>query len=107
EGLSVVRASPAVGLALTALGAAWVGGGFVQVAGIQHIQRVASIPGAERIAGLGGALGIGAALATWWVNTGGRRVPRPLLLGTGLLLAGVWLRSPSRSPRFGVVCVAR
>src|SRR5262249_55561862 len=52
EGLRVVRASPAVGLALTALGAVWVGGGFVQVAGIQHIQRAASIPGAERIAGL-------------------------------------------------------
>jgi hypothetical protein len=57
EGVRVVRASPKVGLALTALGAVWLGGGFVQVAGIQHIQRVASIPGAERIAGLGGALG--------------------------------------------------
>jgi len=101
EGLRVVRGSPAVGLALTALGAVWLGGGFVQVAGIQHIQKVASIPGAERIAGLGGALGVGAALSTWWVNTRGRRVPRPLLLGLGMALAGVWLVAIAVSRRYG------
>src|SRR5262245_5115998 len=106
EGLSVVRASPAVGLALTALGAVWVGGGFVQVAGIQHIQRVASIPGAERIAGLGGALGVGAALSTWWVNTRGRRVPRPLLLGLGMVLAGAWIVAVAVSRRYAVFAIA-
>jgi len=106
EGLRVVRRSPAVGLALTALGAVWIGGGFVQVAGIQHIQRAASIPGVERIAGLGGALGMGAALATWWVNTRGRRIPRPLVLGLGLLLAGVWLACLAVSRRFAVYAIA-
>ena len=106
EGLRVVRGSPAVGLALTALGAVWLGGGFVQVAGIQHIQRAASIPGAERIAGLGGALGLGAALATWWVNTRGRRLPRPLLLGVGMLLAGVWLVCLAVSRRYAVFAIA-
>lgn len=106
EGLRVVRGSPAVGLALTALGAVWIGGGFVQVAGIQHIQRAASIPGAERIAGLGGALGVGAALATWWVNTRGRRLPRPLLLGVGMLLAGVWLVCLAVSTRYAVFAIA-
>ncbi len=106
EGLRVVRGSPAVGLALTALGAVWIGGGFVQVAGIQHIQRAASIPGAERIAGLGGALGVGAALATWWVNTRGRRLPRPLLLGVGMLLAGVWLVCLAVSRRYAVFAIA-
>jgi MFS family permease len=106
EGLRVVRGSPAVGLALTALGAVWLGGGFVQVAGIQHIQRSASIPGAERIAGLGGALGLGAALATWWVNTRGRRVPRPILLGVGMLLAGVWLVCIAVSRRYAVFAIA-
>ena len=106
EGLRVVRRSPAVGLALTALGAVWLGGGFVQVAGIQHIQRAASIPGAERIAGLGGALGLGAALATWWVNTRGRRLPRPLLLGVGMVLAGVWLVCIAVSRRFAVYTIA-
>ncbi len=106
EGLRVVRGSPAVGLALTALGAVWLGGGFVQVAGIQHIQRAASIPGAERIAGLGGALGLGAALATWWVNTSGRRIPRPLLLGGGMLLAGVWLVCLAVSTRYAVFAIA-
>ncbi len=106
EGLRVVRGSPAVGLALTALGAVWLGGGFVQVAGIQHIQRAASIPGAERIAGLGGALGVGAALATWWVNTHGRRLPRPLLLGAGMMLAGVWLVCMAVSQRYAVFVIA-
>jgi dTMP kinase len=106
EGLRVVRASPAVGLALTALGAVWLGGGFVQVAGIQHIQRAASIPGAERIAGLGGALGLGAALSTWWVNTRGRRLPRPLVLGVGMLLAGVWLVCLAVSRRYAVFAIA-
>jgi MFS family permease len=106
EGLRVVRGSPAVGLALTALGAVWVGGGFVQVAGIQHIQKVASIPGAERIAGLGGALGVGAALSTWWVNTRGRRVPRPLLLGLGMALAGVWIVVVAVSRRYAVFAIA-
>jgi MFS family permease len=106
EGLRVVRRSPAVGLALTALGAVWLGGGFVQVAGIQHIQRAASIPGAERIAGLGGALGLGAALATWWVNTRGRTLPRPLLLGVGMVLAGVWLVCMAVSQRYAVFIIA-
>ncbi len=106
EGLRVVRGSPAVGLALTALGAVWLGGGFIQVAGIQHIQRAASIPGAERIAGLGGALGIGAALSTWWVNTRGRRAPRPLLLGVGMVLAGVWLVCLAVSTRYAVFVIA-
>jgi MFS family permease len=95
-----------VRLALISLGAVWLAGGFVQVAGIQHIQRAASIPGAERIAGLGGALGVGAALATWWVNTRGRRLPRALLLGTGMLLSGVWLVCLAVSRRYAVFAIA-
>lgn len=106
DGLRVVQASPRVGLALTALGAVWLGGGFVQVAGIQHIQRAASIPGAERIAGLGGAFGIGAALATWWVNTRGRTMPRARLLGIGMVLAGVWLVCMAVSTRYAVFAIA-
>jgi MFS family permease len=106
EGLRTVRRSPAVGLAFTALGAVWLGGGFVQVAGIQHIQRAASIPGAERIAGLGGALGLGAALATWWVNTRGRDLPRARLLGFGMILAGVWLVCLAVSRRYAVYAIS-
>src|SRR5262245_27922609 len=106
EGLRVVRRSPAVRLALTSLAAVWLGGGFVQVAGIQHIQRAASIPGAERIAGLGGALGLGAALATWWVNSRGRRRSRALVLGVGMILAGVWLVCLAVSRRYAVFAIA-
>jgi len=105
-GLDVVRRSPAVGLAFTALGAVWLGGGFVQVAGIQHIQRAASIPGAERIAGLGGAFGLGAALATWVVNSRGRRWPSALVLGTGMILAGAWMVCFAVSSRYAVFAIA-
>jgi MFS family permease len=106
EGFAVVQRSRMVGLALLALGAVWLGGGFVQVAGIQHIQRAASIPGAERIAVLGGALGLGSALATWWVNTRGRRISHALLLGVGMLLAGAWLACLAVSTRFAVFAIA-
>jgi MFS family permease len=102
EGLAIVRRSPSVRLAIIALSAVWVGGGFVQVAGIQHIQRAASIPGAERIAGLGGALGVGAALATWWLNTHGRRRSPARVLGIGMVLAGAWLVCLAASSRFAV-----
>jgi MFS family permease len=106
EGFDVVRRSPAVGLALTALGAVWLGGGFVQVAGIQHIQRAASIPGAERIAGLGGAFGLGAALTTWLVNAYGKRWPRARVLGLGMILGAVWLVCLAVSTRYAVYAIA-
>ena len=106
EGLAVVRRSPAVGLAFTALGAVWLGGGFVQVAGILHIQRAASIPGAERIAGLGGAFGLGAALSTWLVNARGRHWPSALVLGLGMILAGVWIVCLAVSSRYAVFAIA-
>ncbi len=102
EGLAIVRRSAPVRLALVALGAVWLGGGFVQVAGIQHIQRAASIPGVERIAGLGGALGLGAALATWWLNTHGRTRSPARVLGIGMILAGGWLACMAVSTRFAV-----
>src|SRR5262245_27601171 len=43
EGWRVLRSSSRVGLGLTALAAVWMGGGFLQVAGNQHIQRAASV----------------------------------------------------------------
>ncbi len=106
EGLDVVRRSPLVGLALTALAAIWLGGGFLHVAGNQHIQHAASVPGAERIGILMAALGAGAGLGTWWVNTHGRRVPRPMLLGVGLMLASVWMVAFAVSSRFAVFSIA-
>jgi MFS family permease len=102
EGLRVVRNSPAVGLALISLGAIWAGGGFLQVAGIQHIQRAASVPGTERLALLMAAFAVGAGLGTWVVNTRARTLPRPLVLGVGLLAAGGFLVALAVTTRFAV-----
>jgi len=106
EGFTVVRRSAAVGLALTALGAVWVGGGFMHVAGNQHIQRAASVPGMERVGILMAVLGVGSGIGTWWLNAGGRRIPRPLLLGVGLFLAGGWVVAFAVSSRFAVFTIA-
>ncbi|MBK7368527.1 MAG: MFS transporter [Candidatus Eisenbacteria bacterium] len=105
EGLSAVRGSSAVGLALVRLGAVWMGGGFLQVAGNQHIQRAASIPGMERIGVLMAVVGIGAGLGTAWVNGPGRKYPRSVLLGIGLVLAGGWLVGFAVSSRFAVFAI--
>jgi MFS family permease len=106
EGLLVVRRSAPVGLALTALAALWVGGGFMHVAGNQHIQRAASVPGMERIGILMAVLGVGSGIGTWWVNAKGKGIPRPLLLGAGLFLAGVWIFAFAVSTRFAVFAIA-
>ncbi len=106
EGLQVVRRSAPVGLALTALAAIWLGGGFLHVAGNQHIQNAASLPGMERIGILMAVLGLGAGAGTWWVNARGRTLPRPLLLGVGLMLTGLWLTGFALSTLFAVFAVA-
>ena len=106
DGLLVVRRSAPVGLALTALAALWVGGGFMHVAGNQHIQRAASVPGMERIGILMAVLGVGSGLGTWWVNAKGKGLPRPLLLGVGLFLAGGWIFGFAVSSRFAVFAIA-
>lgn len=106
EGWHVLRRSTRVGLGLTALAAVWMGGGFLHVAGNQHIQRAASVPGMERLGVLMAALGLGSGISTWWINTRGRGVPRPLLLGVGLLLAGIGLAAFAASTRFAVFVAA-
>ncbi len=106
QGLRVVRKSPAVGLALIALGAIWAGGGFLQVAGIQHIQRAASVPGTERLSLLMVAFAVGAGLGTWAVNAHTRSLPRPLVLGFGLLAAGGFLVALAVTTRFAVFSAA-
>ena len=106
EGLRVVQKSSKVGLALTALGAVWIGGGFLQVAGNLHIQRAASVPGMERIGILMAVLGLGSGLGTWWVNAKGKAWPRPLLLGIGLVLAGGFMVAFAVSSRFAVFAIA-
>jgi len=106
EGWRVVRTNPTVGLALTALAAVWLGGGFLHVAGNLHIQRAASEPGIERLGVLMSVLGLGSGLSTWWLNTHGKRVPRPWLLGGGLVLAGAGILAFAVSTRFAVFAAA-
>lgn len=106
EGWSIVRRNPAVGLALTAMAAVWVGGGLLHVAGNQHVQRAAGIPGMLRVGVLVSTLGFGSALTTWWLNKGGRRVPRPLLFGGGLLIAAAGILAFAVSTRFAIFTVA-
>ncbi len=102
EGWDVVRTNPTVGLALTALGAVWIGGGFLHVAGNLHIQRAASAPGMERLGILMSVLGLGSGAGTWWLNTRGKHLPRPWLLGGGLVLAGAGIVAFAVSTRFAV-----
>ncbi|MGH3056295.1 MAG: MFS transporter, partial [Gaiellaceae bacterium] len=106
EGLRSLRKSSRVGLALTALAAVWIGGGFLHVAGNLQIQRAASVPGMERLGLLMAALGLGSGLGTWWVNGHGRRIPQPWLLGGGLLLVAVGLAAFAVSSRFAVFAIA-
>lgn len=106
EGWRIVRSSSMVGLALVTLAAVWIGGGFLNAAGNPHIQRATDTPGMERVGMLLLVLGLGSAVGTWWVNTGGRRVPRPWLLGGGLLIVSVGLATFALSGRFAVFAVA-
>jgi predicted MFS family arabinose efflux permease len=102
----VVRSNRGVGLALVALGAVWVAGGFLHVAGNQHIQRHALQPGMERVGVLLAVLGLGSGIGTWWVNRHHHRLPPGVLLGGGLVLAGLSLAVFATSTRFAVFAAA-
>jgi len=106
EGWHLVRSNAQVGLALVTLAAVWVGGGFLNAAGNPHIQRSTSEPGMERVGMLLLVLGIGSAVGTWWVNAGGRRVPRAWLLGGGLIVVGVGLTAFAMSTRYVVFAIS-
>jgi dTMP kinase len=45
---------------------------------------------------------IGSAFGTWWVNTAGRRFPRHVLLGSGLVLGAAGMVAFAVSTRFAV-----
>jgi MFS family permease len=106
EGWNLVRRTPGVQLALIALGAVWVAGGFLHVAGNQHIQISAQKPGMERVGVLLAILGIGSGASTWWINARGRRAPRGAVLGIGLLVAAGSLVALAVSSRFAVFATA-
>jgi MFS family permease len=105
DGWLLVRRSRAVGVGLLALAAVWFAGGMLHVAGNQHIQTAASIPGMERLGALLFAIGIGSGAGAWWINTRGKRLPRGRVLGVGLILAGAALIPFALSSLFAVFVV--
>ncbi|NOT33137.1 MAG: MFS transporter [Candidatus Eisenbacteria bacterium] len=106
EGWALLTRSATVRLGMLALGAVWLGGSFLHVAGNQHIQRAASVPGMERVGVLMCVLAIGSGVGTWWMNAHGRRLRPALLLGIGLVLAGVGVGAVAVSTRFAVFALA-
>lgn len=106
EGWTAVRRTPAVGLALAALGAAWWCGGFLHVAGNLHVQRVASAPGTERVAVLMTVLGLGGGLGAWWINTRRGPGPHPRQIAAAIAIAGAGLALFALSTRFVMLAVA-
>ena len=103
----MVRQDPRLVLALTGLAAVWVGGGFLHIAGNQHIQRAAGkLAGMERVGGLMAILALGSALGTWWVNRSGRLYPRHVILAAGLMLVAAGLVAFAVSTRFAVFAAA-
>jgi MFS family permease len=106
-GWRMVRQDPRLVLALTGLAAVWVGGGFLHIAGNQHIQRAAGkLAGMERVGGLMAILALGSALGTWWVNRSGRSYPRHVILAAGLMLVAAGLVAFAVSTRFAVFAAA-
>jgi MFS family permease len=106
DGWALVKSNSAVGLGLFSLGVVWLGGGFLHVAGNSHIQRAASIPGMERVGVLLAALGVGAAISTWWVTAHGRSLPRGAVMGFGFALGALALVAFAVTSRFAVFSIA-
>jgi len=102
EGWAMVRRSASVRLGMLVLGAVWLAGGFMHVAGNQHIQQHASIPGMERVGVLLTVLGLGAALGTWLVQRALRSWRPHVILGVGLVAAAAAVAGFAVSSRFAV-----
>jgi MFS transporter, DHA3 family, macrolide efflux protein len=107
EGWRLVRSTPVLVLALTALGAVWAGGGVAHVTATQHIARAAGAQaGTERMMALMAVVGVGSALGIWWLNARGRAHPRHTVLAVGLVLAASGLACFAVSTRFAVFAAA-
>ncbi len=103
EGWRLVRTTPVLVLALTALGAVWAGGGVAHVTATQHIALAAGAEaGTERMMALMAVVGLGSAFGIWWLNARGRAYPRHVVLAGGLVLAAAGLACFAVSSRFAV-----
>jgi len=105
-GWGMMRRSRAVAVGLVSLAAVWFAGGVLHVAGNQHIQAAASVPGMQRLGALLFAIGVGSGVGAWWINTHGKRQPRARVLGFGLMLAGCTLVLFALSSLFAVFVAA-
>ncbi len=106
SGWKLMRHSRAVGVGLVSLAAVWFAGGMLHVAGNEHIQTAASIPGMQRLGVLLFAIGVGSGIGAWWINSKGKRLPRAPVLGMGLILAGCSLTLFALTSLFAVFVVA-
>jgi MFS family permease len=106
EGWRLLRNNSVVAVGIVALGAVWFAGGVLHVAGNERIQAAASSPGMQRLGALLFAIGVGSALGAWWINTRGRHISRPLVLGSALVLTGLSIVPFATSSLFAVFLVA-
>jgi len=89
EGWRLLRSRAAIVVALVALATVWWSGGVLHVAGNDHVQTAASVPGMLRIGILLCAIGAGTGVGTWWINRRGRHYSPATVLGAGLMLASI------------------
>jgi len=106
DGWTLLRRNTSITTALIALAAVWWAGGFLHVAGNDHIQSAASVPGMLRVGILLFAIGIGTAIGTWWINGRGRHHAPGPVLGAGLMLAGLAVGLFAATPLFAVFLLA-
>ena len=106
EGWQVIRRVAPVRTALLVLGAVWLGGGFLHVAGNLHFRDVAGTAGVQPLGLLMAVLGAGGGVSAWWINTHGRALSRAATLAGSLLLAGAGLVVFALATQFAVLALA-
>lgn len=106
DGWRLLRSRATIVVALLALATVWWSGGVLHVAGNDHVQTAASVPGMLRIGILLCAIGAGTGVGTWWINRHGRDHAPSVVLGAGLTLASVAVLLFAATKLFAVFVLA-